>query len=50
MHGKGHVGIGAVNGTAGGINQVFYIVVTAAFQDIGKPDDVAVDIGVGIFQ
>ena len=34
MDGKGHVGVGAVDGTGGGKDQVPNVAVAAAFQDV----------------
>jgi hypothetical protein len=50
MDGKGHPGIGAVDGGGGGEDQVLHPAVPAAFKDVDETYQVAVDVGVGIFQ
>jgi len=50
MHRKGQAGVAAVNGTGGGVNKVGDAVMSASFQDVQKPEQVAVQIGVGIGQ
>ena len=46
---KRHGCVGAVNAGAAGINQVFNPMVSAAFQNVRKTDDVTVDVGQRIF-
>ena len=41
---KGHGGVGTINAGAAGINQMLNTMVTAPFEDVGKPNDVAVDV------
>jgi len=45
-----HLGVVAVNAGGAGINQMPDIMVSAGFENVDKPHDVAVDIGVRIFQ
>ena len=45
MHRKGHRRVRPVHTGAAGVYQVFDTVVATAFQDMGKADDVAVDVG-----
>ena len=45
MDREGHRGIGAIDTGTAGVNQMFDVVMAAAFQDVGKTDDVAVDVG-----
>jgi len=46
---KRHGGVGTVDAGAAGIHQVFDSMVTAAFQNVCKTDDVAVDVGQRVF-
>ena len=48
MFGEGHVGVGTIDGAGGGEDEVFDAVVTAAFEDVQEPDDVALHIDMGV--
>jgi hypothetical protein len=50
MFGERHLGVAAVNTGTGGVHQMRYFVVAAAFENIGEADDVALDVGVRILQ
>ena len=41
---KRHGGVGTINAGAAGINQMLNTMVTAPFKDVGKANDVAVDV------
>ena len=45
MYRKGHRRVCPVDTRAARVHQVFNTVVTAAFQYMGEPDDVAIDVG-----
>ena len=47
---KGQVAVAAIHRTAGGIHQVTNVVVTAAFQDVAKPHQIALDVGRRVLQ
>ena len=47
--GERHLGVAAVDAGAAGVGQVRHLVVAAAFQDVHEADDVAVDIGMRVF-
>ncbi len=47
---EGHFAVHAVHAGAGGIDEVLNIVVAAGFQYIGKAEDVALHVGVGVFE
>ena len=50
VHGKRHVGIGAVDRRRRRIEQMPAAVVPAAFEDIGEADQIGIHIGVRIDQ
>ena len=50
VHAEGHVGVGAIDAGATGIDQVLYIGVAAALEDIDETYQVAVDVGMGVFE
>ena len=41
---KRHGGVGTINAGAAGVNQMLDTMVTAPFEDVSKPNDVAVDV------
>ena len=45
---KGHLLVPAVNGGAGGVNQVLHGVVAAGLKDVVEADEVALDVNVGM--
>ncbi len=45
MDGEGHNSVGPVDTGTTGIDQMFHAALTTAFEDMGEPDDVAVNIG-----
>ena len=49
MHRKRHIGIQAVDRAAGSIHQMRYVCVPAAFQNIDEPHQIAVHVGMRIF-
>jgi hypothetical protein len=49
MHRKRHFGIGAVYRAAGRIHKVFYTGLAAALQDIGKAEQIGIDVSHRIF-
>ena len=50
MYGERHRSVHTIDRATTCVHEVPYLVVTAAFQNMGKPHNVTVDIGVGIFQ
>jgi len=50
VHGERVVGVGAIHRTAGGIDQVFHIIVPTTLEDIHETDNVGVDIGMGVLE
>ena len=50
MNRKRHLGIAAVDGTRRGIDEVLDLRMPAAFQNVQKPFDVAVRIGMRVHQ
>ena len=46
--GERHLGVAAIDAGARGIDEVLYLVVAAAFEDVYEADQVAVDVGVRI--
>ena len=50
MHQKGHGDIGAVDTGGAGINQMLNTVVTTTFEDMAKPNQVAVNLRQRVFK
>jgi len=48
--GEGYFGVSAIDGAGGGIDQVRYLQLPAGLQDIGKAQDVGLDINQGVLQ
>ena len=48
VHGKRHIGVGAVNRTGGSVYQVFHAVVAAAFQYIHETHQVGIHVGMRV--
>jgi len=44
------MGVGAVHAGAAGVDQVFHLVMAAAFEQVDETHHVALDVGVGVFQ
>ena len=50
MYGERHRSVHPIDRATACVNEVPYLVVTAAFQNVGKAHDVTVDVCVGILQ
>ena len=50
VHRERHAGIHAIDRAGAGVDQVTHLIVPATFQQVGKADDVGVDVGVGVLQ
>ena len=46
---KWHAFVGTVNRTGRSVDQVFYIIMAAAFQNIQESNNIAINIGVWVF-
>lgn len=46
--GEGNFGVGSVDGTGGGEDQVLDLTVTTAFEEVDEACEVAIDVGVGV--
>ncbi len=50
VNGERHPGVGPINRTGGGVDEVPYMMMTASFEDIHESDEIALHIGIGIFE
>ena len=50
VHAEGHVGVGAIYTGAAGVDQVLDVGMAAAFEDVDESNQVAIDLGMGIFE
>ena len=50
MHTKRHFGVGAVDRTGGGVDQMPHLVVATPFKDVAEANQISIDVGEWILQ